>query len=67
MIIRLYRYLRGTVLFRCEGAMCERFLNLATAADIKLFDLEKQGLSLTARVRAEAVSYTHLDVYKRQD
>ncbi len=53
MIIRLYRYLRGTVLFRCEGAMCERFLNLATAADIKLFDLEKQGLSLTARVRAE--------------
>ena len=53
MIMGLYRYLCGTVRFRCEGAMCERFLNLATAENIKLFGLDKHGLSLSARVKAE--------------
>ena len=27
---------------------------------------ENQGGSMAAQIRAEAVSYTHLDVYKRQ-
>ena len=36
-------------------------------SDSKFFDLHVTGLGYLNRVRMVPVSYTHLDVYKRQD
>lgn len=50
MILGLLRAISGTVAFRCEGAACEQFLNLATRANLGIFKVNKKGITLTARI-----------------
>ena len=50
-----------------NGRRVHRNLKIGTVRDLPLRrDAEKAVLSLRSTINSEAVSYTHLDVYKRQ-
>ncbi len=49
-----WRWLRGTVTFRAEGGLCERFLSLLREADppLEVWDVRRTDCAVTVRCRA---------------
>lgn len=51
-LVRLFRFLKGYVVFTCSGGFPERFINLCSLNGIKLWDAKAVGGVLTAKTFA---------------
>ena len=75
-MLKILHFIFGRLYFQVKGYQTERFLNLCAKNHLVLWELKPVSDGYVFFIRRSsyqmlealaAVSYTHLDVYKRQD